>query len=138
VARLLESKIWCTVIPAQNPRGTRGVILVLDLCVCSYLPFYKYSASFWQASFLHILATPLSSFQTGNLTIFSHIQQGLSLLLLIIGLLMIYRAIATFGFDYITVVYLYFPEESEIQRNEIYSVLRHPTYAGAIIIRLFQ
>jgi protein-S-isoprenylcysteine O-methyltransferase Ste14 len=51
-----------------------------------------------------------------------------------IGLLTCTRAIQVFGFDYMVVLYLYFPEESKIQENRIYSVLRHPTYAGAILI----
>jgi protein-S-isoprenylcysteine O-methyltransferase Ste14 len=34
------------------------------------------------------------------------------------------------------VLYLYFLNESKLQKNEIYSVLRHPTYAGAILICL--
>ncbi len=32
------------------------------------------------------------------------------------------------------VVYLYFPEESEIQEHEIYSVIRHPTYLAGVIL----
>ncbi|MFQ5832061.1 MAG: methyltransferase family protein [Candidatus Thorarchaeota archaeon] len=43
------------------------------------------------------------------------------------------RAVLTFGIDYMTVVYLYFPEESELQENEIYSVVRHPAYFGIIL-----
>jgi len=46
------------------------------------------------------------------------------------------RAIQVFGVDYMAVVYLYFPEESQIQDNEIYSVLRHPAYASLLIIAL--
>ena len=46
------------------------------------------------------------------------------------------RAIQVFGVDYMAVVYLYFPEESHIQENEIYSVLRHPAYASLLIIAL--
>ena len=46
------------------------------------------------------------------------------------------RALQFFGLDYMVVLYLYFPEESKIQQNELYSVLRHPTYAGAILICL--
>ena len=49
---------------------------------------------------------------------------------------MIARSMLTFGFDYMTVVYLYFPEESELQEHQIYSILRHPTYAGLIVISL--
>ncbi|MHA1340109.1 MAG: hypothetical protein ACTSRZ_10765 [Promethearchaeota archaeon] len=54
------------------------------------------------------------------------------LLILICAILMLARAISVFGIDYMAVVYLYFPEESEVIENETYSVLRHPTYAGLI------
>ena len=60
----------------------------------------------------------------------------LPILFLALGLLIFGRALQIFGFDYLTVVYLYFPEESEIQENEIYSVIRHPAYVGALIIGL--
>jgi protein-S-isoprenylcysteine O-methyltransferase Ste14 len=56
--------------------------------------------------------------------------------LIIIGLLTFRSAILTFGFDYMAVVYLYFPEESEIQEHEIYSVIRHPTYLAGVILGL--
>jgi protein-S-isoprenylcysteine O-methyltransferase Ste14 len=38
--------------------------------------------------------------------------------------------------DYMTVVYLYFPEESEIVDHEIYSVARHPTYLGGVLLAI--
>ena len=60
----------------------------------------------------------------------------ISLVLTILGMLTIRSAILTFGIDYMTVVYLFFPEESEIQEHEIYSVLRHPTYLGGILLGL--
>ncbi|MGQ9723718.1 MAG: methyltransferase, partial [Candidatus Jordarchaeum sp.] len=47
-----------------------------------------------------------------------------------------YRALQYFSWDYIAVLYLYYPEESELQEYEIYSVLRHPTYSGGILIFL--
>jgi protein-S-isoprenylcysteine O-methyltransferase Ste14 len=46
------------------------------------------------------------------------------------------RALQVFGVDYMVVLYLYFPNESKVQKNKIYSVLRHPTYTGAILICL--
>jgi protein-S-isoprenylcysteine O-methyltransferase Ste14 len=58
----------------------------------------------------------------------------LSGILIILGLLIVRSAILTFGVDYMAVVYLYFPEESEIQEHEIYSVIRHPTYLGGILL----
>ena len=56
--------------------------------------------------------------------------------LIIIGALAVRSAILTFGLDYMTVVYLYFPEESEIQENEIYSVIRHPAYLAGTVFGL--
>jgi protein-S-isoprenylcysteine O-methyltransferase Ste14 len=58
----------------------------------------------------------------------------LSGILILLGLLTVRSAILTFGLDYMAVVYLYFPEESEIQDHEIYSVIRHPTYLGGIFL----
>ena len=53
-----------------------------------------------------------------------------------LAMLLVRSAIETFGIDYMVVLYLYFPEESEIQEHEIYSVLRHPTYLGAFLFGL--
>ena len=44
------------------------------------------------------------------------------------------RSFSTLGFDYMAVVYLYFPEESVIQENAIYSVLRNPLYSSMLLI----
>jgi len=33
-------------------------------------------------------------------------------------------------------MYLYYPEESDLQRQQIYSILRHPSYFGLILISL--
>ena len=52
----------------------------------------------------------------------------------IVGLLVVRSSIMTFGIDYMTVVYLYFPEESEIQEHEIYSIVRHPAYMAGVIL----
>jgi len=57
-------------------------------------------------------------------------------LFLILGALTVRSALLTFGLDYMTVVYLYFPEESEVVDHEIYSVLRHPAYFGGTLLTL--
>jgi protein-S-isoprenylcysteine O-methyltransferase Ste14 len=54
----------------------------------------------------------------------------------LLGFLTVFRAIQTFGLDYMAVLYLYYPKESELQEHEIYSVLRHPTYSGVVLIFL--
>lgn len=53
---------------------------------------------------------------------------------LLLGLMTVRRAFLTFGVDYMIVIYLYFPDESEIQQREIYSILRHPTYFAGVIL----
>ncbi len=52
----------------------------------------------------------------------------------LLGMLSIRSALLTFGVDYMAVAYLYFPEESSIQQDEIYSVMRHPTYFSVILL----
>lgn len=52
------------------------------------------------------------------------------------GVLTIYRTLNTFGLDYMGLVYLYYPEESEVQNHKIYSVLRHPAYFSLFLIGL--
>jgi protein-S-isoprenylcysteine O-methyltransferase Ste14 len=53
-----------------------------------------------------------------------------------LGFLTVFRAVQTFGVDYLAFLYLYYPEESELQEHEIYSVLRHPLYSGVVSIFL--
>ncbi|MHA1247009.1 MAG: methyltransferase family protein [Candidatus Thorarchaeota archaeon] len=45
-------------------------------------------------------------------------------------------AVYTFGIDYMLLMYLYFPEESDLQSHDIYSVIRHPAYFGAVLFAL--
>lgn len=56
----------------------------------------------------------------------------------VLGIAMVFgaRTIRTFGIDYMLVVYLYYPEESTVQNHDIYSVIRHPTYAGWLLVVL--
>ncbi|MDH4215054.1 MAG: hypothetical protein OEV85_14150 [Candidatus Thorarchaeota archaeon] len=60
----------------------------------------------------------------------------LSGLFIIFGALTVRSAVLTFGLDYMTVVYLYFPEESEVVDHEIYSILRHPAYFGGVLLTI--
>jgi protein-S-isoprenylcysteine O-methyltransferase Ste14 len=58
----------------------------------------------------------------------------LSAVFFVFGLATVRSAIMTFGIDYMAVVYLYFPEESEVQDHAIYSVIRHPTYLAGTLL----
>jgi protein-S-isoprenylcysteine O-methyltransferase Ste14 len=80
----------------------------------------------WSQSILPILGIP------PELEVW--IRVIVSSAIFILGLLTVRSAVLTFGVDYMAVVYLYFPEESEIQDHEIYSVIRHPTYFAGILL----
>ncbi len=80
----------------------------------------------WSQSLLAIIGVPLE--------IDLILRFGFSLVLIVIGVLLVRSSVLTFGIDYMTVVYLYFPEESEVQEHEIYSVVRHPAYLAGVIL----
>ncbi len=111
--------------------GMIGIPLVLVTVIHNYIPFFF----IWEPT------TPLAKSFSSSLIIFNSnltiiIQIFSTLFLLIIGLLIIRKALITFGLDHMALVYLYYPEESGLQTHQIYSIVRHPTYFGLIIISL--
>lgn len=117
--------------------GFAGIIIVLSLAFNVFYPIQNSSADFWQISNYSYLVKPLNQFFNGKYQDFIRWNQViLGLFLLILGIALSIRSIITFGLDYTTAVYIYFPEESEIKDNEIYSVLRHPMYSGIIIVAI--
>jgi len=60
----------------------------------------------------------------------------LSISLVGLGLVVVNRALAFFGIDYMALVYVFYPEESTLQNHEIYSVLRHPTYHALLLLSI--
>ncbi len=55
-------------------------------------------------------------------------------LMLIIGAALWVRSIFAFGADNLALLYVYYPEEGQIVNSSIYSILRHPVYAGVLRI----
>jgi protein-S-isoprenylcysteine O-methyltransferase Ste14 len=116
------------------PRGATGVALVVALVFHAFTSVRSLPPGSpvnvltiqWSQSLL-----PLIGIDPG---IGLWVRIILSGIVIILGLLTVRSAILTFGIDYMTVVYLFFPEESEIQEHEIYSVIRHPTYLAGILL----
>ena len=52
--------------------------------------------------------------------------------LLIVGALLWIRSAFTIGLDQLAMLYVYFPEEGDMKNSNIYGILRHPVYAGAL------
>ncbi|TFG27839.1 hypothetical protein EU527_18065 [Candidatus Thorarchaeota archaeon] len=115
-------------------RGVTGVFLVPPLVLLAFtsirslppLPPVNDLTIQWSRSLLPLMGI--------SPEIDVWIRLLLSGIFLLFGILTIRSAVLTFGIDYMTVVYLYFPEESEIQEHEIYSVVRHPAYLGGVLL----
>ena len=118
------------------PVGLAGILLIIMLSFNQFIPYFNFSPLFWVKSRLTILVTPLDLLTGPAVPVLFIIKCVFAFFLLCLGVLMALRALITFGFDYMTVVYLYFPEESTIQDNKIYSAIRHPAYGAVIIINL--
>lgn len=116
------------------PKGVTGVFLIPPIIFHAAtsirslpfgLPVNEWTTQFSQ-SLLPLLGIPSELDILGRLFLSGGIM--------LIGLLVVRSAVLTFGVDYMVVVYLYFPEESEIQNHEIYSVVRHPAYMAGVIL----
>ncbi|MHA2314533.1 MAG: isoprenylcysteine carboxylmethyltransferase family protein [Candidatus Hermodarchaeia archaeon] len=118
------------------PRAFFGISWIFAICVHIYVP-------------IEILPTgmpvnPLTAMLSQSLLSLLGMPVGFdlairiigSVIFVIFGMLTIRSALLTFGVDYMTLVYLYYPAESQVQQHEIYSVIRHPTYLGAIFFAL--
>lgn len=119
------------------PVGFAGVLLAfVALQINQFIRFYSLSSSFWSTSPLRVLGVPLDSLLASGGSILFWVKTVLALVFLVFGILMWVRAFLVLGFDYMAVVYLYFPEDSEIKDNQVYTALRHPMYAGVILINI--
>lgn len=58
------------------------------------------------------------------------------LYLVVTGLVLWGRAIFTFGFDNLAMLYVYFPDEGRLVESSIYAIIRHPVYAAVIRLGL--
>ena len=116
--------------------GFAGVVLLFSIVVNNLIAFYQYSPSFWTQFPFSIFVTPLTSSITPVSLLLGYIHFFLGVFFCLLGVVTMIRSVLTFGFDYMTVTYLYFPEESELQDHKIYSVLRHPAYSGILLVCL--
>jgi protein-S-isoprenylcysteine O-methyltransferase Ste14 len=118
------------------PKGIAGVFLIPPLVFHAFTSIRSLPPSppvnpitiQWSSSLLQLLGIP------SEVDIWFRII--VSGLFLILGALTVRSALLTFGLDYMTVVYLYFPEESEVVDHEIYSVVRHPAYFGGVLLTI--
>jgi protein-S-isoprenylcysteine O-methyltransferase Ste14 len=116
--------------------GFAGIIGKINLAFNNLIPIQILKPSVWENPPLSMFSLPISLTLGWNWELVSIIRWVIGGIIAVIGIMTIIRSVLTFGFDYMAVVYLYFPEESEHQNHEIYSILRHPTYAALIYISM--
>jgi protein-S-isoprenylcysteine O-methyltransferase Ste14 len=116
------------------PRGVTGAWLMVSISVHAFFsvrslpprpPVNDLTIDFSKSALSH-LGLPIE--------IDLAIRISLAIVLVILGFSTIARAGLTLGIDHGLLVYVYFPEESEIQEHAIYSVIRHPVYFGGILL----
>lgn len=59
-----------------------------------------------------------------------------SILFLILAWVNMLRSVFVFGIDNSAMLYVYYPEESKIVDNKIYSIVRHPLYVSVYLLSL--
>ncbi|TFG19061.1 MAG: hypothetical protein EU533_07130 [Promethearchaeota archaeon] len=116
--------------------GFGGVVVILSMTIHNYIPYYLWNPVFWAQTPFAMYVTSLTSFFPEIMLILDVIRFSLGWLFLTIAIMTFIRALEVFGFDYMAVIYLYFPEESELQEHKIYSILRHPAYSGILLLSL--
>lgn len=51
--------------------------------------------------------------------------------MIVVGAVLWFRAVLTFGVDNLTMLYVYFPKEGQVADHAIYGIIRHPIYGAA-------
>jgi len=87
-------------------------------------------------TFSRILGIPIYELLLNFPFYILYIRLFLSFFLVGLGLVVVNRALAFLGIDYMALVYIFYPEESTLQNHEIYSILRHPTYHALLLISI--
>ena len=82
------------------------------------------------------LGVPISELLLNFPFYIRYIRLVLSILFVVLGLIVVNRALSFFGIDNMSLVYIFYPEESTLQNHEIYSILRHPTYHSLLLISI--
>ena len=116
--------------------GFWGIESLIFLAFTSFFPLKSIDPQIWDNFPFSLWVTSFTDLIGGNWIVLDIFRWIIGILLLITGIFTVFRALFTFGIDYMAVVYVYFPEESEVQNHEIYSIIRNPTYAGLIYICL--
>jgi len=111
-----------------------GIPIVISVVVHSFIPTDLIARYGDNNVFSSYLGNPISEFLLNFPPLFLYIRVALFFIFLLLGLTVIFKALSIFGIDNMALIYVFYPNESTLQNHEIYSILRHPTYHGLMLI----
>ena len=116
------------------PRGIVGVCFVFSLAIHGYVSVRSIPAGAPLNALTGTLSQSVLPWIGVPHEVDLAVRVVLGVVLLLMGIATAARALLQFGVDYMMVLYLYFPEESEVQNHNIYSVIRHPAYFSVMLL----
>lgn len=114
--------------------GMLGIPLIFATIIHTYFPLEQLFGISPVSGITRALSAPIITFPAAWEVLGWVITVPGSWFFLLTGMLTSLRSLLTFGIDYMGLVYLYYPEESEVQDHGIYSVVRHPAYMGLLLV----
>ncbi|MFX0074306.1 MAG: methyltransferase family protein [Candidatus Hermodarchaeota archaeon] len=111
-----------------------GIPMLFSVIIHSFFPTDLIMPYSVDDTLNRYLGVPISELLVGFPVYILYIRLILAILFVGLGLLVINRSLSFFGIDYMALVYLFYPDESTLQNHKIYSILRHPTYHGLLMI----
>jgi len=113
-----------------------GIPMVISVIVHSIFPTDFILTYGDNNDFSEYLATPISDILFDFSILIFYIRIFLFFVFLAVGLTVIIKALKIFGIDNMGLVYVFYSKESTLQNHEIYSIIRHPTYHGLMLISI--
>jgi len=113
-----------------------GIPWIITLAIHIYFPIDLIIPISSMDSITKFLSCSITELLVGFNILDIIIRSIFGFLLLIVGARTVFRTLIVFGMDYMGLVYVYYPEESEVQHHEIYSIVRHPTYFALFTLAL--
>jgi len=113
-----------------------GIPMLFSVIAHSFIPNDLIATYRFDDTLTHYLGVPISGLILGFPSYIFYIRLGLSILFVGLGIIVIFKALHFFGIDSMALLYVFYPEESTLQNHEIYSILRHPTYHGLMLISI--
>jgi protein-S-isoprenylcysteine O-methyltransferase Ste14 len=113
-----------------------GIPMVFSVIIHSFIPNDLIAPYRIDDTLTRYLGDPISGLVLVFPSYILYIRLVLSILFVGLGLTVVFKALSLFGIDNMALLYVFYPEESTLQNHEIYSILRHPTYHGLMLISI--